>query len=137
MPSYDNLNVLFSSHYSDEYIKVPDFSSRQVNCGPNCQDKDDGIRSLSVKSPVGQYDIQEIISKLPNNQRPDLVIVKSDATRSNHPINIESLSIPTLLIIGDTMHQHRPLQTMLAYAKEQQFDYYVADHGKRHLHFFR
>ena len=137
MPSYDNLNILFSSHYSDEYIKVPDFSSRQVNCGPNYQDKDDGIRSLSVKTPVGQYDIQEIISKLPNNQRPDLVIVKSDATRSNHPINIDSLSIPTLLIIGDTMHQHRPLQTMLAYAKEQQFDYYVADHGKRHLHFFR
>ena len=137
MSPYHDLNILFSSHYSENYISVPEFSSRQVNCGPFCVDKHDGIRQLSLKTPLGHYDIQSIITKLPNDQKPELLIVKSDATKGNHPINIRSLSIPKLLIIGDTMHQRRPIQTMLDYATEQNFDYYVADHVRRHLHFFR
>ncbi|MBJ43082.1 MAG: hypothetical protein CMJ80_07345 [Planctomycetaceae bacterium] len=136
MDAYQDLNILFSSHYSDEYIRVPEFSTRQVNCGPLCRDRHDGHRQLSFQTPSGEYDIRSVIEKLPNNQKPELIVVKADATKGNHPLNIDSLSIPSLLIIGDTMHQRQPLQTMLTYASEQKFDYYIADHGKRHLHFF-
>ncbi len=136
MRSYDDLNILFSSHYSDDYIRVPQFSSRQVTSGPFCKDKSNGNQLVSLQTPVGQYDIRKIIDKLPNDQKPELLIVKADATRVNHPINVANLPIPKLLIIGDTMHQRRPIQTMLSYAIDQKFDYYVADHCRRHLHFF-
>ena len=81
MPDYDSLKILFSSHYSDDYIRVPAFSSNQVNCGPYCKDQHDGSRYVSLQTPVGQYDIQSIIERLPEDQHPELLIVKADATR--------------------------------------------------------
>ena len=65
MDSYNNLKILFSSHYSDNYIQVPQFSSRQVNCGPYCIDWHDGNRQVSLQTPVGRYDNRSIIEKLP------------------------------------------------------------------------
>ena len=136
MSDYDNLKILFSSHYSDDYIRVPAFSSNQINCGPHCKDQHDGSRCVSLQTPVGQYDIQTIIERLPDKQKPELLIVKADATRGNHPYGISKLKIPTVLILGDTQHMNRPIQSVLQYAINEKYDFYVNDHKRHHLHFF-
>ena len=136
MPDYDSLKILFSSHYSDDYIRVPAFSSNQVNCGPYCKDQHDGSRCVSLQTPVGQYDIQTIIERLPDKQKPELLIVKADATRGNHPYGIGKLKIPTVLILGDTQHMNQPIQSVLQYASDENYDFYVNDHKRHHLHFF-
>ena len=136
MSDYDNLKLLFSSHYSDDYVKVPEFSSNQVNCGPCCKDQHDGSRCVSLQTPMGQYDIQTIIDRLPDKQKPELLIVKADATRGNHPYGISKLKIPTVLILGDTQHMNQPIQSVLQYAIDENYDFYVNDHKRHHLHFF-
>jgi len=64
MPDYDSLKILFSSHYPDDSVSVPAFSSNQVNCGPHYKDQHDGSRYVSLQTPVGQYDIKSIIERL-------------------------------------------------------------------------
>ena len=58
------------------------------------KDKNDGSRQIALQPPMGQYDVRTIIDKLPNDQKPELLIVKADATRVNHPTHITDLPIP-------------------------------------------
>ena len=115
---------------------MPAFSSNQVNCGPGCKDQHNGSRYVSLQTPVGQYDIHAIINRLPDKQKPELLIVKADASRINHPCCISELKIPTVLILGDTHHMNQPIQSVLQYAIGENYDFYVNDHKRHHLHFF-
>lgn len=130
------MNVLVSYHTDPRYMSPAQFSPSQVSCGPFYEDANKGGVAISRKTPVGMYDIKPIVESLPISQRPDLIIVKSDATRMNFPRNIGSLGIPSVLVIGDTQHQKSPLQTLIRYAAMEKYTVYVADHVRRHLHFF-
>jgi len=136
IPTPQNLKVLVSHHANPSYMAPIQFSENQVNCGPFFEDVDIEGRAISRKTPPGSYDIKKIVDSLPKEQKPDMFFAKADATRSNLPCNIGALGIPTVLNLGDMQHQKAPVQTLLKYAASEPYSVYVADHMRRHLHYF-
>ncbi|MBV8537083.1 MAG: glycosyltransferase family 1 protein, partial [Alphaproteobacteria bacterium] len=90
-----------------------------------------------LKVPFGPYDIKTIVDRLPPHQRPDVLVVALDATRSSVPRNLAALDCPKALLIGDTHHLETPLGFMIGYVFAETFDLVVGNHLPQHLHFFR
>jgi hypothetical protein len=133
---FAHLKVLYAYHTSPAYMQATRLSPFQVDCGPFYEDRFEGGRCLSLKTPSGSYDMAAVVARLPAEQKPDLIVIKSDATRSNMPANLGALACPKVLIVGDTQHMQTPLRTMTAYARSEPFTLVVTDHGRRPLHFF-
>lgn len=128
-------SVLVSFHTDPNYMKPFRVSPKQYVCGPFCSDGDvDGMPSLQTEK--GCYDIGDVISRIPAGERPDLVVVKADATRLNFPSGLGNVRVPKVLIIGDTQHCVQPLQTMIGYVGSEPYDIYLSDHKRHHLHWF-
>jgi hypothetical protein len=130
------MNVLYAYHTRPAYMAPKRFSDSQVDCGPFFEDSFVDGRCVSLKTPIGHYDIAEVAARLPAAQKPDLLIVKADASRTNFPSNVKALGCTTVLVVGDTQHMVRPLATMLGYAAAEPFDFVMTDHGRRVLHHF-
>jgi len=67
---------------------------------------------------------------------PDITFVKADATCRNHIQGISTLPGLKVLLMGDTHHLRNPLQTMLAYAKNEPWDLISSEHDRHHLPLF-
>ena len=129
--------LLFFLSVREAYRQVI-FSTREVFCGPDCKSTVDGDRCRTIRTPVGAYDVKLIMERrLPSTQTPDLVVVKADATGRNYPINLKSLKCPKLLILGNTQHLKTPIQSLLKYALQENFDFIMTDHKRHHLHYFK
>jgi len=112
------------------------FSQNEVFCGPDCEPaKVNGVFK-SIKTPVGAFNINEIIDLLPETQKPELIVVKADATGRCYPANLDDLHCPKVLILGNTQHLKKPIRSLLNYAKQENFDFITSDHKRHHLHYF-
>lgn len=128
--------VLFCCRASPDYYRNPLFSRREVFAGPDCADLVEDGRVRSLKTPAGEYDIGAVIGRLPIDQRPELIVVKADATRGNFPRNLDRFAGPKALLVGDTHHFQDPIRVLLRYAAMERFDLIVMDHTRHHGHFF-
>lgn len=128
--------VLFCCRAGPDYYRSPLFSPQEVFAGPDCVDSVVDGRVLSLRTAAGEYDLIALIERLPQDQRPDLVVVKADATRGNFPRNLERFFGPKVLLVGDTHHFHDPIRALLRYAELEPFDLIVMDHTRHHGHFF-
>lgn len=115
----------------------PRLSDQQVLCGPFVKDETQNNTVLGLSTPRGGYDICDVLDRIPKEQYPDLIVVKSDAAKNNFPRNIGSCGVPAVLILGDTTHMERPLEVMLRYAASEPYSLYVTDHKRHHLHWFQ
>lgn len=131
------INILICFLAKREGYRKVIFSPQEIFCGPDCETTRNGEIFHTIKTPPGMYDISSILDLIPRSQQPDLVVVKADATRRNFPINLGSLKCPKLLICGNTQHLAEPIQTLVEYAIQQQFDFIMSDHKRHHLHYFR
>lgn len=132
---FRNVLICFSA---PRYIYRPlIISPNEVFCSPDCQTTFEGEYCRTIQTPVGRYDIEEIIEQIPSSQQPELVIVKADATRRNFPVNLQKIKCPKILICGNTQHLHRPINSLIDYAKEENFDFIMSDHKRHHLHYFK
>ncbi len=127
--------LLFFLSHQDTYRR-PLFSSREVFCGP---DTDTRIadRTLALRTPAGSFDAGEILVRLPFAQKPEIVIVKADATARNFPRGLARFNCPHVLLVGDTHHLTQPLQKLLRYAAEEPFDFIILDHTRHHATWFQ
>jgi len=125
--------VLYSTGAKPGY--VPDFSplGQQVVCGPRWQDLEVEGQVRSVGTPW-TYDIAAVIDALPVEQRPEIVIVKTDAFWSNTPRNLGAVSCPKVLLFGDTHHGDRPIRQLLKYLETEPFDHVVLLYDRHHAH---
>src|ERR1700752_3043196 len=131
------MRVLFSPHPSPRYMDPPRLSPDQVVCGPARPDRSEGNRAISLKTPLGRYDLAVQIERLPAEQRPDLVVVRADATRRNRPSNLASVKARRVLLIGDTHHGRAPIEGLIRYARSEPFDLILLDYTRQHGHFFQ
>jgi hypothetical protein len=131
------MRVLFSTHTSPGYMDPPRLSSDQLVCGPMRPDARDGERVLSLRTPLGRYDLAALIDRLPQGQRPDLVVVRADATRRNRPGNLDGVKARRVLLVGDTHHGRTPIRDLIRYAQSEPFDLILLDYTRQHGHFFR
>ncbi|MCF8482480.1 MAG: glycosyltransferase [Rhodospirillum sp.] len=116
------------------------FSRNEVFCGPDVGDQTDPEtgRLVTARTPVGAFDAATFATRLaPEDQQPDVVVVKADGTRRLLPRNLDRLPGIKVLVLGDSHHQLRPLKTLLDYASREPFDIICTDHDRHHLHWFQ
>jgi len=145
IPTYDELynpehysskNILISYLAPRDAYRPILFSSNEVFCGPDTETVIENGVVKTIKTEAGLYDIQDIVQKLPEAQKPELFVVKTDATCRNLPVNTKSLNIPRVLVLGDSHHLQMSIRTLIDYALQEEFDFITSDHDRHHLHYF-
>ncbi|BAI76927.1 hypothetical protein AZL_f01670 (plasmid) [Azospirillum sp. B510] len=136
MDGLPNLQVLFCALASPAHYPRPFLSGREVFCGPDCQTTIEGDSVLTIATPPGDFDMAALVARLPAHQKPDLIVIKADATRRNLARNLDSIPCPKLLLIGDTHHLAAPIGNLIRYATNECFDAIILDHTRHHGHFF-
>lgn len=127
--------LLFFLSPQDSYRR-PLFSSEEVFCGPDTETRKTDGRVTALKTPIGTFDVAEVLRQLPAAQQPEIVVVKADATGRNFPRNLKAVRCPKVLLVGDTHHLAQPLSRVIDYARSEPFDFIVFDHTRHHAHFF-
>ena len=87
LPSF---NALLFYLAPKDFYRSAIVSSREIFCGPDCETTQDGSRILTVKTPQRKQDVATLISDLPQNQKPDLILVKVDGSGRFFPVNLKS-----------------------------------------------
>lgn len=136
MDGLPTLQVLFCALASPAHYPRPFLSEREVFCGPDCQTTIEGDSVLTIATPPGDFDMAALVARLPTHQKPDLIVIKADATRRNLARNLDLIPCPKLLLIGDTHHLAGPIGTLIRYASAECFDAIILDHTRHHAHFF-
>lgn len=128
--------LLFFLAHQDAYRK-PIFSPHEIFCGPDTDTREASGRMQALRTPAGSFDINAVIAQLPAAQKPEIVVVKADATGRNFPRGLAQVKCPRVLLVGDTHHLTQPLQTVLRYAREEPFDFIILDHTRHHACWFQ
>ncbi|MEM9770389.1 MAG: glycosyltransferase [Cyanobacteria bacterium P01_D01_bin.73] len=111
-------------------------SSSEIFFSPDCQTQLDPSQLLCVQTRSQPTDISAYLDPISQQWQPDLIVIKADATQRAWPLNLRSQSAPKVLIVGDTHHLQRPIQSLLGYVEKEQFDVIVSEHDRHHLHYF-
>lgn len=110
-------------------------SSKEIFCSPDAQ-TNLGASARAIQTPTGSYDAADFFSKNKITQQPEIVLVKADATGRNLPSNLKAFKCPRVLLVGDTHHMGAPIQKLVAYAKQEEFDRIIFDHTRHHARWF-
>jgi hypothetical protein len=135
--------VLMSWAIDPSYIPPPVLSECQVTLGPhplttvNFSVRPNGRGVSDGYTPFRHtYDLEEAV-KIQGIQGPfDLVVVFTESTFGNIPVNLKAFGCPTVLYAGDTHWGPFALKGMVTYAAGAGFDYVVSTYNRQHLHWF-
>jgi hypothetical protein len=129
------VNILYSTHTRPDYMPPIAVSARQIVVGPGYPTRiEDRVKSLNVAS--GRYDLASVVFSIPADQRPELTLILVDAFQDCLPENLAAVPGRKVLLAADTHHGEKPLQKMLAYARQEPFDRIALIHDPHHLHWF-
>jgi tetratricopeptide (TPR) repeat protein len=131
------MRILFSTVSAPHYMAPPILSDEQINCGPFFEDRVIDGRVVSLATPRGEYDLSVIASRLPADQRPDLVVCLVDSSWFNVPCNFTAFKCPKIALIADTHHMAQPILGMINYLRMQKFDRNILLYTRHHLELFR
>ncbi len=126
--------LLFFLAQRDNY-RAPLFSANEVFCSPDAFSESTGGRPTVVQCPLGDFDITDFIRSTPGLAKPELLIIKIDASLRCCPRNLFKLKCPKVLIVGDTHHMGHPLERVIRYALAEPFTHIIMDHTRHHAHF--
>jgi hypothetical protein len=120
------------------YMAPPQLGDEQIVAGPDWTDAQtpEG-KWLSLRTPVGEYDLSAILARIPLDQQPDAVVSLVDASWRNQPRNLASFRGPKALLVADTHHLTSPLIGMFKYAATEPYDRIVFLYDRHHLAFFQ
>jgi hypothetical protein len=115
----------------------PQLADEQIVAGPDWPDAQspDG-KWLSLRTPVGDYDIATVLARIPAEQQPDAIVSLVDASWRNQPRNLAAFDGPKALLIADTHHLSSPLIGMVNYAATEPYTRIVFLYDRHHLAFF-
>lgn len=128
-------HVLVSWYTTPQYIPPFVLTERQTTVGPRAE-ADQPKLMFAGWTPPGRYDLKEALEREKLSTSYDAIVVWSDASGSNRPLNLAAFDCPKVLCVGDTQHQRKPLAGVIAYAREVGFDVIVSSHNRHHLHWF-
>jgi glycosyltransferase involved in cell wall biosynthesis len=133
-PSARRALLFFLSNQAS--YRSPLFSTEEIFCGPDATAAVHGGKVRALKTTVGSHDVRATLAQLPPEQQPEFIVVKADATHRNYPRNLSAVRGPKVLLVGDTHHLGRPIQSLIRYAQEEPFDFVIFDHTRHHARFF-
>jgi len=123
------------------YIPPPRFSPNQTTFCPGEPGK--GPRYETERHVVHGWtrgpavDLGEALRAAGRPDTPDLIVVATDVYKKNRMRGLEAFACPKLLLVGDTHHGPRPLETILNYARSEKFDAIAIQFALQHAHWFR
>jgi glycosyl transferase family 1 len=128
-------SILLSWYTDPRNIPPFTLSPGQVTVGPKVR-PDQPQLMFAGRTPIGVYDLKVALESQRLPTRYDLVVVYSDASHTNFPLNLGAFDCPKLLVVGDTHHLDSPLRRMVEYARDARFDFVVSICNRQHLHWF-
>lgn len=98
-------------------------SDEQIVAGPDWPDAQtlDG-RWLSLRTPVGDYNLSDLLSKIPAEQRPDAIVSHVDARWRNAPRNLRSFAGLKVLLLSDRPGEEPDMADIFRYVGREIFD---------------
>ena len=131
------MRILFLTGSPAHYMAPPQLGDTQIVAGPDWPDAQSPLGDwISIKTPVGDYNISTLLDKLPADQQPDAVVSLVDASWRNTPRNLAAFRRPKALLVADTHHLSSPLIGMLKYAATEPYDRIIFLYDRHHLSFF-
>lgn len=134
LPAHSPLNgkVLLIHHWPYQNQRQPLFSPQETYI--TCQEAE---QSQVFRLPPGtEFDVEDFLATRLPGWEPDVLIAKVDAFFTLVPRQIDALSCPKVLILGDTHHGVEPLNRMVDYALSEPYDLYLTDHDRHHLWYY-
>lgn len=132
------MRVLLLTGSPARYMAPPRLAAEQIVAGPDWPDAQTREGQwVSLRTPVGEYDVATVLAKIPADQRPDAVVSLVDASWRNLPRNLASFRGPKALLVADTHHLSSPLIGMFKYAATEPYDRIVFLYDRHHLAFFQ
>jgi hypothetical protein len=125
------MRILYSTHMAPPYIDPAPWAVDQVTCGPGWND---GPRSL--RTARANYDLAEVVDRLPDGWRPDVFIAYVDSHGLAVPRNVAALRCPKIVVVGDVHHGAAPIGKTLNYLKAERFDLVVVLPTRQSCHWF-
>jgi len=120
------------------YMAPPSLAEEQIVAGPDWADVSSPAgKVISLRTPVGEYNLADVLTRIPSDQQPDFVACLVDASWRNLPVNVAAFSGPKALLVADTHHLASPLINMFKYAATEPFDRIVFLYDRHHLGFFQ
>jgi predicted O-linked N-acetylglucosamine transferase (SPINDLY family) len=119
-------------NYRDSII-----SKAEVFCGPDTEDEKIGNKYRCVKTPAQPFDAASFLNEKGLSLRPDLILVKADATGRTFPRNLGAFKCPKVLLVGVTHFLSQPIRKVIEYAKSEPFDFIIMDVTRHHAHWFQ
>jgi hypothetical protein len=109
---------------SADYARVSlQLMDEQIVAGPDWPDAQtlDG-HWLSLRTPVGEYDLADLLAKIPAYQRPDAVVCLVDAGWRCKPRNLQAFRGPKFLVLSDQAGKEPAMGDLFAYVARENFD---------------
>lgn len=115
----------------------PIVSPNEIFCGPDTEDESSDGRRRCLKTPAQPFDVEKYFLQKGVSERPDLILVKADATGRTFPRNLGAFKCPKVLLVGVTHFLPQPIRKVIEYAKSEPFDFIIMDVTRHHAHWFR
>ncbi len=128
------MRVLLLNGSPARYMAPPQLGETQIVAGPDWPDAQtpEG-KWLSLRTPVGEYDLATVLAKIPADQRPDTIVNLVDATWRNRPRNCAAFAGSTTLLIIDSAQLVFPLAELFNYTEHEKFERVVFLRSMDHL----
>ena len=124
--------LIFCLAQRDQYRKII-ISENEIFLSPDEPDPN-GTNRIRLES--SQMDMQTIMKKYPHLANPDLIFIKTDATRRNLVNGITRLNCPSVISIADTHHLYRPIECLQQYLASEEFTVVSVENDRHHLKWY-
>ncbi len=128
------MRVLLLTGSPARYMAPPSSGETQIVAGPDWPDAQtpDG-HWLSLRTPVGDYDLATLLAKIPADQQPDTIVNLIDATWRNRPRRFATFAGAKTLLIVDSEQLEFPLAELFSYTEHEKFERVVFLRSLEHL----
>lgn len=88
------MRALIFTHAPADQLGIPVFAEEQIIAGPDWPDAQDRDgRWLSLRTPVGDFELEPILAKIPDGQHPDLIVCLCDREAAERIAGLETATI--------------------------------------------
>jgi hypothetical protein len=128
------MRVLLLTGSPARYLAPPQLGESQIVAGPDWPDAQtlEG-KWISLRTPVGDYDLATVLDKIPADQQPGVVVSLVDASWRNQPRNLDGFNGTKILLVIDSDRLVFPLAELLRYRTEEFHDRVVFLRSLDHL----
>jgi len=113
---------------SARHPKLPlRFFGDQIVAGPTWPDAQTlHGRWRSLRAPWGDYDVADLLGKIPTEQKPDVIVYFGDSAATSRPCNLQAFTGRKIMALGRGLNAELNQPTLAPYLSVERFDHIVA-----------